>query len=52
MKKRVAHPFEQKPEINNEVVAPSTPSPPLVLSATLQLFHLNLLLLLRPQESQ
>ena len=33
--KRVAHPFEQKPEKNNEVVTLSPPPPPPALSAVL-----------------
>ena len=32
--KRVAHPFEQKPEKNNEVVTPLPPPPPSAVSAT------------------
>ena len=47
--KRVAHPFEQKPEINNEVVTPLPPLHLLLLQLPVQLLHLNLLLLLRLQ---
>ena len=49
--KRVAHPFEQQPEKNNELVTPSQPPPPPALSATLPITPFKSFTSLRLQQS-